>query len=104
LVELAFIGVLTVWTTWRVTCGRAGALTFLLVSVVAIWESLSLIPTLFHGYVLLAVGPFLGRAAAIMCVGGAVALVFPAVRLFRREQRDEESDPRIDEIVSMTAA
>jgi hypothetical protein len=102
-VELALIGVLTVWTAWRVVRGRAGALTFFLISVAAIWESLSLISTLFHGYVLLAVGPFLGRAATIMCVGGAVALVFPAVRLFRREQREEESDPQIDEVVSMTA-
>jgi hypothetical protein len=98
LVELAFIGVPTVWTAWRVARGRAGALTFFLVSVVAIWEALSLIPTLFNGYVLLAVGPFLGRLGTIICLGGAVALVFPAVRLFGYERNDEaeEHEPATD--------
>jgi hypothetical protein len=91
LIELAFIGAPTLWTAWRVARGRAGALTFFLVSVVAIWEALALIPTLFNGYVLLAVPPFFGRLATIICLGGAIALVFPAVRLFRRE-RDEEAE------------
>ena len=102
-VELCFILVPTVWTAWRVVRGRAGALTYFLVSVVAIWESLALIPTLFNGYVLLAVGPFLGRAATIICLGGAVALVFPAVRLFRAERREEWGERDPEERVSMSA-
>jgi hypothetical protein len=103
LVELTLIGLPTLWTVRRVVRGRAGALTYFVVSVVAIWESLSLIPTLFNGYVLLAVGAFLGRLATIICLGGAVALLLPAVRLFRQEQREEESDHGIDELASMTA-
>jgi hypothetical protein len=91
LVELALIGAPTVWTAWRVARGRAGAFTCFLISIVAFWETLSLIPTLFHGYVLLAVGPFLGRLATIICLGGAIALVLPAVRLFGQE-RDQERD------------
>jgi hypothetical protein len=100
LVELIFIGIPTVWTAWRVARGRAGAFTFFLVSIVAIWEALALIPTLFNGYVLLAVGPFLGRLATIICLGGAVALVFPAVRLFNHERAAEEAEgiaPAVDD-------
>ncbi len=63
----------------------------------------ALIPTLFNGYVLLAVGPFLGRAATIICLGGAVALVFPAVRLFRAERREEWGERDPEERVSMSA-
>lgn len=91
LAELALIGIPTAWTAWRLARGRAGAFTFFLISIVAIWEALGLIPTLFDGYVLLAVGPFLGRLATIICIGGAIALLFPAVRLFGRE-RDEGGD------------
>jgi hypothetical protein len=91
-VELTFIMLLTVWTAWRVVRGRAGALTFFLVPVAAVWEAIQLIPTLFNGYVLMAVPPFLGRLATILCVGGAVALVLPAVRLFREEQEHEPSE------------
>jgi hypothetical protein len=91
LVELALVGIPTVWTVWRVAHRRTGALTYFLVSIVAVWEALSLIPTLFNGYVLLAVGPFLGRLATIICLGGAIALILPAVRLFGQE-RDAEAE------------
>jgi hypothetical protein len=105
LAELAVIGIPTVWTAWRVARGRAGALTFFLISTVAIWEALSLIPTLFHGYVLLAVGPFLGRLATIICIGGAIGLIFPAVRLFGRErdEGDEELELPGEELSSSVA-
>lgn len=104
LVELTFIAVLTAWTAWRVARDRAGAFTFFLISVAAIWEALPLIPTLFNGYVLLSVGPFLGRLATIILLGGAVALVLPAVRLFEHE-RDEEGrhiEPTVDNAPTVT--
>jgi hypothetical protein len=102
-VELAFITVLIVWTAWRVLRGRAGALTFFIVAVVGLWEAISLIPTLFNGYVLLAVPPFLGRLATIICLGGPIALVWPAARIFRREHDDEPTEFADDEVASVAA-
>lgn len=102
--ELTLICVPTAWTVWRVARDRAGALTFFLVSLVGIWEAISLIPTLFNGYVLLAVGPFLGRLATIICLGGAVALILPAVRVFRVEHDEERAIANDDEHMTMTAA
>jgi hypothetical protein len=95
LVELALVGIPTVWTVWRVARRRTGAVTYFLVSIVAIWEALSLIPTLFNGYVLLAVGPFLGRLATIICLGGAIALILAAVRLFGQERDEEAEEPEL---------
>lgn len=91
LVELTVICALTAWTAWRVLRNRAGSVTFFLVSIAGIWQALSLIPTLFNGYVLLAVPPFLGRLATIICLGGGIALIWPAVSVFRREREEEPS-------------
>ena len=55
----------------------------------AAWEGISLLPTLLHGYVLLAVPPLLGRLATVICLGGAIALGFSIVRLLRREESEE---------------
>lgn len=102
-VELAFITAFTVWAALRVLRARAGSFTFFLIAVVAVWEALSLIPTLFNGYVLLAVPPFLGRLATIICLGGAIALVLPTVRVLRKEQEDTPSEPADDEVASAIA-
>ncbi len=102
-VELTFIAVPTVWAAWWVLRGRAGWPMFFLISVVGVWEAISLIPTLFNGYVLLAVPAFLGRLATIMCVGGAIALVLPAVRLFHERHKDEPSEFSADEDAPISA-
>lgn len=97
-VELTFIIALTTWTAWRVLRGRAGSVTYFLVAIGGVWETISLMPTLFNGYVLLAVPPLLGRIATIMCLGGAVAVVFPAVRLFREEHEGDPSEFHDDDV------
>src|SRR5579875_3156527 len=102
-VELAFILALTGWTAWRVLRGRAGSLTYFLVVCAGAWQAISLISTLLHGYVLLAVPPFVGRVATIMCIGGTIALVLPTVRLFRRENEDEPREIAEDELASTMA-
>jgi hypothetical protein len=102
-VEFTLIAGLTAWTAWRVARDRAGAFTFFLVSVAGVWEAISLIPTLFNGYVLLAVPAFLGRLAMIVCLGGAIALVLPSVRVFRREQADEASEALAGEAAPIVA-
>lgn len=102
-VELAFITAFAVWAARRVLTDRAGSFTLFVIAVVAVWEAVSLLPTLFNGYVLLAVPPFLGRLATIICLGGAIALVFPIVRLLRREQEEAPSESADDDVASAMA-
>lgn len=102
-VELAFIIAFTGWAGLRVARARAGSFTYFLIAVVAVWEALSLIPTLFNGYVLLALPPFLGRLATIICLGGALALVLPTVRVLREEQQDAPSEPAEETVASAMA-
>jgi hypothetical protein len=92
LVELAVILTFVIWALSRVIQDRASSLILFLIAVVATWEGVSLIPTLLHGYVLLAVPPVLGRLAAVICLGGATALGFAIVRLLQREDGGEETE------------
>ncbi len=92
LVELAVILVFAIWALARIARDRASSLVLFLIAVVAAWEGVSLIPTLLHGYVLLAVPPVLGRLAAVICLGGPIALGFAIVRLLRREESGEETE------------
>jgi hypothetical protein len=91
--ELTFIAVLSAWTAWRTVRDRARAFAYCLIVVAALWEGITLIPTLLHGYVLLALPPFLGRLATVMCLGGAVALALPTIRLYRAALAEEETEP-----------
>jgi len=101
--ELAVITALVVWAAWRVARNRARGFTFLLISVAALWEGATLIPTLLHGYVLLAVPAFLGRLAAVICLGGGIALVLLAVRLFEAQDDEDLADPAGDEVARIAA-
>lgn len=92
LVEFAFVAALVVWLGWRVLRGRAGSFTFLVVAAVGLWEGIALIPTLLNGYVLLAMPTFLGRVATVSCLGGAIALALPTVRLLTTEEQGEERE------------
>jgi hypothetical protein len=91
--ELTFIAVLAAWTAWRTVRDRARAFAYCLIVVAALWEGITLVPTLLHGYVLLALPPFLGRLATVMCLGGAVALTLPTIRLYRAALAEEETEP-----------
>lgn len=87
--EAVVVGGLAVWTALRIKRPQVGALTFFLIAVAAAWEGITLFPTLVNGYVLLAVPPFVGRVAAVTCLGGAIALLPPAVRIFSAETATE---------------
>jgi hypothetical protein len=89
LVELAVIVTFVIWALSRIIRDRASSLILFLIAVVAAWEGGSLIPTLLHGYVLLAVPPVLGRLATVICLSGAMALGFAIVRLLHREESGE---------------
>ncbi len=92
LVELAVILAFAIWALSRIARDRASSLILFLIAVVAAWEGVSLIPTLLHGYVLLAVPPVLGRLATVICLSGAIGLGFAILRLLHREQSTEQID------------
>jgi hypothetical protein len=61
--------------------GRAGYFTYLLISIAALGGDFELIPTLLHGYVLMAEPAFVARAAAVVCAGCGAGLLVLAIRL-----------------------
>lgn len=65
------------WTLW----GRPGCLFLFIVFTASVWEDLELIPTLVHGYVLMAMPPFLIRATAVLCLGAGASLLPLVVRM-----------------------
>jgi hypothetical protein len=91
--ELSVIAVLSTWTAWRTVRARTRAFAYCLIVVAALWEGITLIPTLLHGYVLLALPPFLGRLATVTCLAGAVALALPTIRLYRAALAEEDTEP-----------
>jgi hypothetical protein len=60
---------------------RVGFFTYVLISVAAIGGDFELIPTLLHGYVLMAEPAFLARAAAVLCAGCGAGLLVLAIRV-----------------------
>lgn len=65
------------WTVW----GRPGCFFLFAVFVASLWEDFELLPTLLHGYVLMALPAFLMRAAAVLCLGAGAALLLLVVRM-----------------------
>jgi hypothetical protein len=55
-----------------------------------------------HGYVLLALPAFPSRAAAVVCLGGGVALVLTSLRLGERPD-DSAADAELDEDLDAVA-
>lgn len=87
--ECAVVLCLAGWAASGIARRRSLALTLSLIAVVGFWEGLTLLPTLLHGYVLLAVPPLVGRIATVLCIGGAIAVLLPAVRLFKTSDEGE---------------
>lgn len=76
-VLLAFVTSLLIW----VHRADAGWFSLLLVSIAALWEDLEVFPVLLHGYVLMVVPAFVGRAAAVTCIACTAGLFPLSLRL-----------------------
>ena len=64
-----------------------------MISSVALWEGLNLLPTLLHGYVLLALPAFLARATTVLCLGCGISILWPSFRLADgRQDRLQNTD------------
>lgn len=76
-VILAFVVAALAWTLW----GRPGCFFLFVTCIASLWEDFELIPTLIHGYVLMAMPAFLTRAAAVLCLGAGAGLLLLVVRM-----------------------
>jgi hypothetical protein len=89
LVELGLILAFVAWGLFRVLVQRAGYFSYFVIAGVALWQGLETIPTLFNGFVLMAVPAFVARAATVLALGAAAGLWLMVFRLF--DQREESS-------------
>jgi hypothetical protein len=91
LLLLAVYAAFVAWAAGRLALRRHSYFFFFIVAVVALWEGVVMLPTLLHGFVLMAVPAFLARVATVICLGCGVGLLFVAFRLADR-QRDQSDD------------
>jgi hypothetical protein len=91
LVELGLLLALVLWLFVRVVRIRGGYFRFFAIAFVALWEGIELIPTLRHGFVLMALPAFLARAATVVCLGCGAGLMVLAIRLADQPERPESS-------------
>jgi hypothetical protein len=92
-ITFAAIAVFVIWALHRVLRRDPGYFTFFVISFIAVWQGIELIPTLLNGFVLAALPAFAARAAAVLCLGAGAGLLLLAFRLVDRaepEPADEE--------------
>jgi hypothetical protein len=95
LILCTVILMLVAGAVWLLRAGTGEAFTYALIAVGGLSEAGTLIPTLFHGYVLLAVPGFVARTATVVCIGGGVGLIVmlgQVVRAFPSEAVDDLID------------
>jgi hypothetical protein len=92
LVEMGLLLALVVWLLMRVVRIRGGYFRFFAIAFIALWEGIELIPTLRHGFVLMAMPEFLARAATVVCLGCGAGLMVLAIRLSDRPEELESPD------------
>ncbi len=86
LITLAVVLAFVAWGMRQVLFRRFGYFSIFMISVVAIWEGIQLVPTLLHGFVLLAVPAFLARSATVVCLGAGAGLLGFMFRLANQRE------------------
>jgi hypothetical protein len=77
---VAILALVAAGLAWTIR-GRPGCFFLFVVCVASLWEDFELIPTLIHGYVLMAMPALPIRIAAVACLGAGAALLLLVVRL-----------------------
>jgi hypothetical protein len=93
LVEFGFTMALVAWGLWYVAFRKPGFFACLVVGLVAVWQGAELIPTLDHGFVLMAVPALLARTASVVCLGAGLGLLLFVFRLADRADQPESGGP-----------
>ncbi len=93
--QLIVIGILAAFVLWALPGAVRGRwVPLLVIAFAALWVGGLLVPTLLHGFVLMAIPTFPARAAAVACLACAPAVVLLVFRLALSEDR---SDPQRNE-------
>ncbi len=93
--QLIVIGIVAAFALWALPGAVRGQwVPLLVIAFAALWVGGLLVPTLLHGFVLMAIPAFPTRAAAVACLACAPAVVLLVFRLALSEDR---SDPQRSE-------
>jgi hypothetical protein len=65
----------------RVLGGEPGYFLLFAIAFASLWAGGILVPTLLHPFVLMAIPPFLARAATVVCLGGGLGLILLSLRM-----------------------
>jgi hypothetical protein len=103
LAELVLTLAFVAWGLRRVALRRAGFMTSFVLAFVALWEGITLLGTLTHGYVLLALPAVVGRLTAVLCLGAGVGLLLATLRLAEEPDPDPAPDEELDEDLGVIA-
>jgi hypothetical protein len=74
---------------------RPGYLSFFVISLLALWEGVELVPTLTYGFALTAVPAVVARASIVLCLGSGISLLLFVFRLAHRST-EPSSQPVAD--------
>jgi hypothetical protein len=91
LVLLAFLLAFATWAVRQLVLRRNDWLTFFLIALAALYEGLTLITVLVHGFVLIALPSFVARGAVVVSLAAGVGLL--PVAVFRLAQREDDRQP-----------
>ena len=88
MVELALILAFVGWGMWRALLHGPRYFSAFLIAVGAVWAGGVLVPTLLHGFVLIALPAFVARAVTVVCLASGAGLLVLVFRLFDQDDRD----------------
>ncbi len=81
LIEMGIILAFVAWGLRRMLLSRPGYFGSFLISFIALWEGISLLPTLLNGFVLVALPAFVVRIATVLCLAAGAAIPLLVLRL-----------------------
>jgi hypothetical protein len=95
--ELLIVAALVASAIRHVAFGKPGYFGYLMIALIALWEGLNLLPTLLHGYVLVALPPVLARTTTVLLLGCGISILWPAFRLARDRIQNSDDEAYLDE-------
>jgi hypothetical protein len=96
--ELVAILAFVLWGLRRILSARAGYFTYFAVAFVALWQGLTLVSVLVEGFVLIALPPFIARAATVLSLACGAAILILVYRLATATRGTSEDEALPDEL------
>lgn len=96
LIELVIVLAFAAWALYRLLFATPGYFFYFVIAIVALWQGVELMPTLFQGFVLAAGPAFVARAAAVLCVATAVGLLPMVFRIADERDRSASGGDQVD--------